>query len=177
MGGMPEARYTQDGDPDLQRPGIGIYGGHAGANRKPYEGGSAEQSEEALWLGLWSVARYDLGLSEQEFWALSPKKYDALLRRRKSALERNEVMLAQIAQVGVNFGYRAPKEAVKLKEFMLPGWGESRRAEKRLRMTQKRRNHIADHWRAFFSGGAFEVINVPLGNDGNPTGSSECATL
>lgn len=37
---------------------------------------------------MWSVARYDLGLSESEFWELTFIEFDALVQRMKASEER-----------------------------------------------------------------------------------------
>lgn len=39
--------------------------------------------EEWDWLLLWSFAREDLRLGTDEFWALTPREYDALVQRYK----------------------------------------------------------------------------------------------
>lgn len=37
------------------------------------------------WDDLWAVARYDLGISEQEFWALTPRQFNLLVERHEEA--------------------------------------------------------------------------------------------
>ncbi|MCB9172357.1 MAG: phage tail assembly chaperone [Ardenticatenales bacterium] len=43
------------------------------------------------WLGLWSGARYDLGLSDEEFWSLTLRELMALFDRHAAAEERANV--------------------------------------------------------------------------------------
>ena len=43
------------------------------------------------WLGLWSGARYDLGLSEAEFWRLTLRELMALFDRHAEAEHRADV--------------------------------------------------------------------------------------
>ncbi len=40
------------------------------------------------WYELWAVGRYDLHLSEDEFWSLSPRQFHALTERHDARLER-----------------------------------------------------------------------------------------
>lgn len=51
---------------------------------------------------MWAVARYDLRLSEDEFWALSLREWTALVERRDSELERAEWGTATLTAMVVN---------------------------------------------------------------------------
>ena len=43
-------------------------------------------------MSLWSIGRYDLRLSESEFWALTPRQFDALLKRVEYHREHRELL-------------------------------------------------------------------------------------
>lgn len=64
------------------------------------------------------MARFDLGLSDEEFWALTPRRMDALVQRWERAREHSDMMLAQIAQTGANFSFCAPKKPFTIDQFM-----------------------------------------------------------
>jgi len=42
------------------------------------------------WEKLWAVGRYDLRLSEEEFWHMVPRQYSALLKRHHQEFIRHE---------------------------------------------------------------------------------------
>jgi hypothetical protein len=71
---------------------------------------------------LWSVARYDLGLSSEEFFSLTPRQLDALIRRHERASKEREFLFAQLTQSVVNFSPVHPKEPAKLQAFMPSEW-------------------------------------------------------
>ena len=48
---------------------------------------------------LWSIGRYDLRLSEEEFWHLVPRQFFALLERRREQIVRDEMGPAIVAWV------------------------------------------------------------------------------
>jgi hypothetical protein len=48
---------------------------------------------------LWSIGRYDLHLSEEDFWRLVPRQYFALLDRHREQILRNEMGPAIVAWV------------------------------------------------------------------------------
>jgi hypothetical protein len=61
------------------------------------------------WLGLWSYCRTDLGLSEDEFWSLTPRMHRALADRRVERMRQGEIQLARIAAffASAQFGSRS----------------------------------------------------------------------
>jgi len=102
---------------------------------------------------MWSVARYDLGLTSEEFFRLTPRQFDALVKRKEYETQRDEFMLAQIAGYTINFSMCHPKEPVDPFDLMPSMAGKekpSRQAQKqqRVRMTRQRRKQVTDQWRA-----------------------------
>src|SRR5690606_32336546 len=72
-------RAPQDGLPHAER-----CGGPSGRSA----------SEPLTWEELWAVGRYDLGLSETEFWELTPYELSLLLDRREEAERRRDARIA-----------------------------------------------------------------------------------
>ncbi len=67
---------------------------------------------------MWSTARYDLGLTDAEFWRLTPRQYAALLKRHHHKVEHDEYMLAEIISKTVNFSFCHPEHPTKTIDFM-----------------------------------------------------------
>jgi hypothetical protein len=70
-------------------------------------------------MGLWSSARYDLHLTDAEFWSLTPRQLSALLRRHKQALDRTNYLTGMIASVTANFSMAHPTPPLSASDFML----------------------------------------------------------
>jgi hypothetical protein len=70
-------------------------------------------------MGLWSSARYDLTLSDAEFWCLTPRQFSALLHRHRAKLDRDNYLCGIIASVTANFSMARPKEPLSASDFML----------------------------------------------------------
>jgi hypothetical protein len=66
----------------------------------------------------WSVSRFDLGLSQEEFFLMQPRQLHALMKRWELSEENREFMPAQIASAVVNYSMGAPTEPVKADDFM-----------------------------------------------------------
>jgi hypothetical protein len=73
-------------------------------------------------MSLWAQARYDLGLTEEEFWRMTPRQLSALLKRHKREHERQEFLFAQVVSNTVNFSMCRPKQPVTPKQFMPSQW-------------------------------------------------------
>lgn len=84
-------------------------------------------------LGLWAVGRYDLNLSEQDFWSLTVPKFQALLERHKIDQEWQNYRAALICSILANV-YRDPKK--KSSPFMpadfMPGETEQKQEPDRM---------------------------------------------
>lgn len=99
------------------------------------------------------MARYDLKLSDAAFYALTPRKLDALLKRHKSSLQSTELLYAQIASAVYNTGFRATEKPTSPLDFMPSQWAKNSNKEKanpapKTRMTKKRRLAIWEALRA-----------------------------
>jgi hypothetical protein len=71
-------------------------------------------------LNLWSSARYDLHLSETEFWKLTGRQLSALTHRHKYAQDRQQWLCGLLASVTANFSMCRPKEPLGPQDFMPP---------------------------------------------------------
>jgi hypothetical protein len=74
---------------------------------------------------LWSTARFDLGLSEGDFWRLTGRQLSALMRRLKAGKDREHMLVGIIASTTANFSMCRPKEPLTVADFM-PGRGKPR---------------------------------------------------
>jgi hypothetical protein len=101
-----------------------------------------------LWLSIWATGRNDLGLSEDEFWACTPRQFDALVRHYKNRVEHDELMTAQLIAATINNGMYRPKTPVQPKDFMPSQWHviKERVAQKR---TAEQHEALANVFRAW----------------------------
>lgn len=58
---------------------------------------------------LWSIARYDLGVSEAEFWGMTPRTLDALLGRRAIEQQMQDYRAGLIAMLVHNAHAKSAK--------------------------------------------------------------------
>ena len=69
-------------------------------------------------MDLWALARYDLGLSDEEFGDLTYAMFEALLERHKADERRKFIRAGIIATQVVNFSMCAPDEKAKIMDFV-----------------------------------------------------------
>jgi hypothetical protein len=100
---------------------------------------------------MWSVARYDLGLTSEDFYALTPRQFDALVKRRERDAQEQEFLTAQLTAAVVNFSMCHPKEPVSPRDFMPSEFGKPARKPKRVRITKKLKRELALSVRAGFA--------------------------
>jgi|SRR5271163_3601596 len=101
-----------------------------------------------------SCAVYDLRLTDDQFFASTPRQFDGLLKRHKNKVESNELLFAQLTSWVANTGFKSADKPTSTKDFMPSQWGKSsssaKSSPKRKRMTRKRRDAVADGFRTFF---------------------------
>jgi hypothetical protein len=73
-----------------------------------------------MWAEMWAVARYDLRLSEKEFWGLTLKKFNCLLSRYFNFIERQDFHAGLICAVLANI-HRDPKTKSFTPQDFMPG--------------------------------------------------------
>lgn len=59
---------------------------------------------------IWAIGRQDLNLTEDEFWGLTFKEFDALLKRQAANIERQDFRAGLICAVLANIN-RDPKKS------------------------------------------------------------------
>lgn len=70
----------------------------------------------------WARARFDLGLSDEEWLAMTPRMLYALTERQIEDMRHREMMIAILCAVTVNSGFGGPKTSVKPDVFMQHPW-------------------------------------------------------
>lgn len=70
------------------------------------------------WMSAWAMARLDLGLSDDEWLAMTPRMVQELNRRRLEQMRHQERMAGKIGAAVATFGYRAPKTTLTCEDFM-----------------------------------------------------------
>lgn len=89
-------------------------------------------SPAELWMQLWSVARYDLRLTDDEFYAMTPRQLDALLKRNKQAVEHEQLLAGIIASTTANHSLNPPKTPCTPADFMPSQRGAKAEPTKRI---------------------------------------------
>jgi hypothetical protein len=103
-----------------------------------------------MWISWWSFATVDLGLSNEQFYSLTPRMLHALRKRHERQQEHQDAMLAQLTSCLVNFSYRAPEKPTKWQDFMPGDKYQSQSSKKPRRLTKKRRHEIVQNFRSWF---------------------------
>src|SRR6185312_12893062 len=84
---------------------------------------------------MWAIARYDLGLTSDEFYALTPRQFDALLKRKEHADTMQEFLFGQLAAMTANFSMAPPKKPARPQDFMPSQWGKAAKPKRRSKRT------------------------------------------
>lgn len=95
------------------------------------------------------MARFHLGLTDDEFFRLTPRQLRLLLNRHREATQHAELLHGIIAAAVVNSGFSAPKKGVEPRLFMPSQWGK--RAEEAEPKRRIRRRDIAQNIRCFLT--------------------------
>lgn len=95
------------------------------------------------WIELWAIARYDLELSEKEFWCLSIDQLDALLKRRNLELERQDFHAAMVCSTMANI-FRNKKSRPYQPTDFIPN------AKRKAKQTPEQMIAIIQGWQAFY---------------------------
>jgi len=99
---------------------------------------------------MWSSAKYDLGLTSEEFFALTPRQFDALQKRHKSKAESNELLFGQLTSWVANTGFRSTEKPTKPADFMPSKWA-NKAEQKPLATVRRKRSIIAQECRSIMS--------------------------
>jgi hypothetical protein len=93
---------------------------------------------------MWSAARYHLHLTASEFYALTPRQFDALMRRYRYETESGELLFGQLTSWVANTGFRTAEKQTSAADFMPSQWRKAPVINGPVEMTQERRNEIAN---------------------------------
>ena len=96
---------------------------------------------------MWAQARYDLGLTTEEFWRLTPRMFHMLYARHREALLHREMVAAFTTAAVINFSMGAPKQPVPPVRFM-PNHRDTGRIQPARKIDRKA---VASGVRAFFA--------------------------
>jgi hypothetical protein len=83
----------------------------------PYDSGGVRPP--LTWLEAWSIARYDLGLSDDEWLEMTPRQLHALRLRQIERLQHLELLTGIIASVTANFSLMKPDPPLSAESFMV----------------------------------------------------------
>lgn len=69
---------------------------------------------------MWTTGRIVLGLTDDQFYALTPRQFHLLLDRKLDEIRHREYLTGLMAATVANFSLGAPKEPVRPRDFALP---------------------------------------------------------
>jgi hypothetical protein len=67
----------------------------------------------------WAIARFDLGLSDEEWLGMTPRHLHALRLRQEQKMQREELLVGIISSTVANNGFRDHKRTITPESFML----------------------------------------------------------
>jgi hypothetical protein len=67
---------------------------------------------------LWATARYDLGLSTSDFYALTPRQFHLLAEAHRKRLAHQEMIQAYTTAAIINYSLAAPDDPAQPIQFM-----------------------------------------------------------
>jgi hypothetical protein len=131
--------------------------------RKDARGILSPAEYRSLWTRNLALATIDLGLSEEQFYRLTPRKLSLLLKHRLLNRQLDEYMLAQLTAVTANFSMCRPKKSFTTQDFMLHP--PERVAKSKKIPKKKKRELLSARIHRLFSLGAFGQVIYEDGND------------
>ncbi len=93
------------------------------------------------------MARYDLKLTDEQFYELTPRQLDALVKRREYDAEKQEYLFARLTACVVNYSIRHPEEWITVDELMPPGFVQNKPKKRYRKPTKKQLRQAADQIR------------------------------
>jgi hypothetical protein len=91
---------------------------------------------------LQSFARFNLRLTDAEFFALTPRQFNHLSRRHKDEREHQEFLFGQLTSWVANTGFRSTKRPTKPRDFMPSMYGPEDKLQK-VKLKRRKRKDIA----------------------------------
>jgi len=100
---------------------------------------------------MWTFAKFNLHLTDEEFGQLTPRQYHAMKQRFEQEQEHRDWYNACVCTSIINYSLSRPKKPVQITDFM-PTRSASVQPVKRVkRITKANRKQIADSLRAMFA--------------------------
>lgn len=100
--------------------------------KAPGENTQSQSGESPDWLTLWTIGTVDLGLSDREFWDLTPREFGAKLDRRRQLdeieTENGDLRTGIVASVVFNM-LRSEKEPARAPKDFMPDRGPAKTKE------------------------------------------------
>jgi hypothetical protein len=96
---------------------VGRVDASPGRHGAPYASGAV--GPPLTWLEAWSIARYDLRLTDDEWLEMTPRQLHALRLRQIEQLQHSELMTGIIASVTANFSMMKPEPPFNAESFMI----------------------------------------------------------
>ena len=96
----------------------------------------------------WSCARYNLGLTDVEFYLLTPRKFDALLKRHRHKVESQELLFGQLTSWMVNTAFRTTEKPTEITDFMPSRWNAIQAHKRQTKSKRRKRATIATEVRS-----------------------------
>lgn len=85
---------------------------------KPAKEDSEGDSRVLETIEAWAIARYDLGLSDQEWLDSTPRQIEELRKRRRWRLQYEEYLMAVIASTAANAPHWKPNQQAQARQYM-----------------------------------------------------------
>ncbi len=89
-----------------------------------------------MWDRCWSNARIHLGLTDEQFFSLTPRQFSLLMDRHKEREELKEFLSAQVVAAIVNHSFSPPEKEQAPADFM-PSLIFERKRERKTRIDRK----------------------------------------
>lgn len=81
--------------------------------------GPPGKAQPFTWLSAWSMARFDLRLTSDEWLDMTPRQLHALKQRQLAQWQREELLVGIVASTTANFSMSHPKSPLRADSFML----------------------------------------------------------
>lgn len=106
-------------------------------------------------MSMWALARYDLRLSDDEFYSLTPRKFEALAKRHRHENECRELLFGILASNINNSGFRTTETPSVPRDYMPTHWARTTTphpptTKEPINLTDELRAKIAHNLRGLF---------------------------
>lgn len=93
---------------------------------------------------MWSFARFNLHLSDREFYALTPRQFGHLSNRHRYQVEHKEFLFGQLTSWVASTGFKSPKEPTTARDFMPSMFGRLEKVKpEAVKLKRRKRSSVA----------------------------------